>query len=195
THPDEPVRSRSPLSLPGGSSVAVRALVVAGGLMVLLVIFLIVKGLFGGGANLTSFVGIVQDQQELLHLTGSAGQHQGQVQPLSTSNQNFAATAQLSLTSSQAALVTYLSGNGQKIKTKELNLKVSTTIDTQLTNATAAGTYDQTFQTIMQSQLTGYMNDLKQTYKQTNGKRGHVLLNTDYEQAKLLLTQLTSPTN
>lgn len=176
--------------LPGGNSLPMRVLLAGGALLALIIIFIVVKGFFGGGGTtLTSFVGIAQDQQELIHLATNAGLQTN----LTTVNKNFAATAQLSLTSSQSALGKYLSNNGHKVSLKTLNLKVSTSLDEQLANAATAATYDQTFQQIAKTKLNAYMNDLSQTYKLTKGKNGRALLNDDYNQAQLLLVQLNSP--
>lgn len=167
-----------------------RALLAAGGLLVLVIIFVIIKSLFGGGgSNLTLFVGVAQDQQELIHLATNASQEKS----LTANDQNFAATAQLSLASSQAAIIKYLSVNGQKVNLKTVNLKLSASLDAQLTNAAAATIYDQTFQQITKTKLTAYLSDLQQTYKQTKGKNGRALLSDDYNQAQLLLAQLNAP--
>jgi hypothetical protein len=189
TNPEQPARQRRLPSLPGVSPTVTRAIFIAIGLVVLLILFIIIKGLLSGGSNLTSFVGIAQDQQELIHLATNASQQQG----ITTSNQNFAATTHLSLSNAQAAIIKYMVTNGQKVNPKTLNLKVSTATDNQLTAASAATTYDQTFQEIMKTKLTAYLNALQQTYKQINGKKGRALLTDDYKQAQLLLIQLNPP--
>ena len=161
---------------------------VAGGVLVLLIVLIVIKGVLGGGSSLTPFVSIIQQQQELIHLSTNASRQQD----LSVTNQNFAATAQLSLGSAQSALITYLKSNKTKVGTKQLNLKISTSTDAQLTTAEAAGTYNQTFQEVMKSQLTSYASNLKQAYK-TAGKQGRALLSSDYNQAQLLFNQLNAP--
>ena len=185
--PQKPSRGSLLPNLPGAGSLAIKAAYIAGGLLVLVVIFIIIKGLLGG-SNLTTFVSAVQDQQEMLHLISNTTQQPN----LTVTTQNFAATAQLSLSSVQAADIQYLANNGSKVSVKTLNLKVNLTTDTQLTNAVAAGNYDQTFQSIMNSKLATYINDLKVAYKQAPGPGGRALLNNDYKQANLLITQLNS---
>jgi hypothetical protein len=187
TDPETP-KSRG-LSLPGGNSTPIRAAFVVGGLAVLLIAFIFVKGLLAGSNNLTSFLTVAQDQQELIHLATNAAQQQG----TDTATQNYAATAQLAIGSSQAGLIKYLATQHQKLNTKQLNLEVSTTLDTQLTAAAAATTYDQTFQQVTESQLNGYINDLKKAFQATKGPNGHVLLNSDYQQAQLMLVQISAP--
>ncbi len=179
------------LPFPKADSTLKRVIFAVGGLFVLLILFIIVKGMLSGGSDLPLFVSIAQDQQELIHLT-SPTNSTGQQVVLSASSQDFAATTNASVSSSQSALLTYLAKNKYKVKPSLIGLKVSQQLDTQLTNATAAGTYDSTFQQIMKTQLTTYQNDLSATYQKTTGKNGRALLSNDYKQAKLLLTQLGS---
>ncbi len=179
-------------SLPGGNSILTRLVLVAGGLAVLLVIFVVFKALLGGGSSLTSYVGIVQDQQAIIHLTNSVAL---QTNNVSTTNRNFAITAQLSLGSSQSKLITYLAANNTKLTPQQKVLKVSASTDKKLTASVAATTYDQTFHEIAQAKLNTYSNDLKLAYQHTKGKNGRALLQSDYNQAQLLNTQLNTSTN
>lgn len=179
---------RQGFGLPNTSSMTARIVIVGGGLLLLLIIFFVIKGLFSGGSNLNLYVGIAQDQEVIAHIAAGAGRQQN----ISPDDLNFAANAQYSLTSSKTATVKYLADNHIKVSPKVMVQKVSTSTDTQLANAAAAGNYDQTFQQVMKSQLASYENDLAKTYKQTNGKKGHALLTDDYNQAQLLLKQLNA---
>ncbi len=175
-------------SFPFGGGTLGRLALVLGGLLVLIIIVVVVKGLLAPKTSYAPFITIAQDQQELIHLSTNATQQQG----LSTTSQNFAITAQLSLTSAESQLLTYLKNNGQKVSTKVLGQKVSASLDSQLTTAAGDSTYDATFQQIMQSQLTVYSQAMKQAYNGA-GPRGKALLNADYNGAQLLLKQLGSP--
>jgi hypothetical protein len=187
TNPQSPKQpSLSLLSLLNGKSIMARIAVLGGGLVVLLVLFTVVKGLFAGSFNLTSFLAVLQDQQELIHLTTSSPGNQS----LSAPYQNFVATTQVTVTSAQGQLSEYLFNNKQKIKPQELYLKVNPITDTQLTNAVASNTYTSTFQQIMSSQLNTYVNDLHQAYLKTSGKKGRAQLTSDFSQALLLDKQL-----
>jgi hypothetical protein len=180
---------KAPL-LPGGNSLLKRVLVVGGGLVLLLIVFSILKGVLGGGSNLQSYVGIAQDQQGIIHIVNAATQQKD----LSQNSLNFATTAQLSLSSAQSDLVDYLGKNGQKLDRKQLNLGVSTALDKQLGAAIVASTYEQTFREVMQNKLTEYMSDLQKAFGQSKGKNGRTLLSDDYKQAKLLAAQLGTTT-
>jgi hypothetical protein len=179
----------NPLSLKG-KSMRKRIAIVGGGLVVLLIVLNILKGLLAGSFPLQPFVAVVQDQQELMHLTSTSAQAQPGQSTLPPAYLNFITTTQLSVTSSQSQLLTYLVDNKQKVNPKEFDLKVSTSIDAQLANAVTSNTYASTFQQIMNSQLVTYASDLNQAYKQSSGVKGHALLRSDYKQAVLLIKQL-----
>ena len=171
----------------GGSSMLSRILIAGVGLIILIVAFSVIKGLLSGGGNQAAMLHVVQDQQEIIHLTTAAVQ----VQSISTTNKNFAVTANLVATSQKSQLLAYLQTQHQKVSAAQVNLKLNSSLDTSLTTAIAANTYDQTFSDIMNSQLTDYEAALQLAYKQTPGAHGRKLLTDDYNSAKLLQLQLT----
>lgn len=188
TNPGQP--PRRPINLlPGGTSLPLRIAIVGGGIFALLIIFLIIKGLLSGGGNTEALTTVAQDQQQMIHLATNATQQSG----LSTTNENFATTAQVTLTSAQAQLVTYLKTNGQKVGLKTLNLKISSNLDTELTTAASNSTYDSTFRRTMQSQLSDYQQALRTAYQQTKGPKGRKLLSDQFKGAQLLQQQLNAP--
>jgi hypothetical protein len=184
-------QSKPILPLPGLNSTLKRVVFGFVSLVVLLIILNVAKGLLRGTTNTAFLFGLVQDQQEIIHITSNANSS-GPSQGLTTASQNFAATTNASISSAQLAIATALTSTKQKITPVVLNLKVNPQLDTQLTTAGANGTYDQTFQQLMKAQLTTYMNDLNLTYSKTKTKQGQDLLKNDYAQAKLLLTQLNT---
>lgn len=187
-NPNKPSRRNLNL-MPTGASLPVRVAVIGGGLFALLVIFLIIKGLLSGGGNTQALITVAQDQQQMIHLATNAGQQTG----LSITNQNFAVTAQTTLTSAQTQLVTYLKTNGHKVGAKTLSLKVSTNLDQELTTAAGNSTYDSTFRETMQTQLNDYQQALRTAYQQTKGPKGRKLLSDQFKGAQLLKQQLNAP--
>lgn len=183
-HPDTTPPKRS--LLPSNSSLPVKIALAGGGLVVLMMVFVVAKSLIGGSSALPSYVTVAQDQQALIHLVAAADEQQD----LTVANQNFIATASLSLGSSQADMLNYLAKNGKKIKPKELNLKISATTDAQLSGAAAAATYNETFKQVMKAKLSAYAQQLQSAYLESTGEKGKALLSDEYTQAKLLLTQL-----
>jgi hypothetical protein len=188
-NPQQPAGPK--VGLPGSQSMAVRIAVVAGGLLVLLIIFAIFKSILSssGGGDATALFTVVEDQQELIHLATNAAQEQD----ISTTNQNFAATTQLAVTSSQTQLLAYMSAHKLKYSPKILAAAINSTTDNELTTAEAAATYNQTLQEVMQAELATYATHLKAAYVTDKGPHARALLNSDYQQAQLLSNQLTSP--
>jgi hypothetical protein len=188
-NPEQPQAPKQKLpGLSPNSSLLQRLLLLGGGLVVLIIIIAIARSLLSPGTDYTGYVSVAQQQQELLHILSP--EDDTTFQNLSANNQNFVATASLSLSSAQSQLIQYLGRNGQKVETKQLNLKLNAQTDQQLANAATAGTYDQTFSDVMKSELEQYVNTLVTTYKQATGKNGRALLNDQYCQAQLLRKQL-----
>jgi hypothetical protein len=181
--------SKSILPFPSLNSTLKRVIFGVAALFILLIVLNVAKGLLRGTTNTAFLTAVAQDQQSIIHITGNANLT-GAQQGLTTASQNFAATTNASISSTQAAIISVLVSSKPKLTAARLNLKVSQQLDSQLTTAAANGTYDQAFRQAMKAQLTSYMNDLNLTYNKTKGKQGQDLLKNDYAQAKLLLTQL-----
>lgn len=188
TNPGQPPK-RSLNPLPGGTSMPIRIAIVVGGLLVMLIIFLVLKGIFSGGGNTEALLGVGQDQQQLIHLATNATEQEG----LSSANRAFAVTTEVTLTSAQQQLVTYLANNGKKVDAKTLGLKVSAPLDEQLKTAAASSTYNTTFKQTMETQLKSYQQALREAYNQTSGPKGRELLTEQFDGSSLLLRQLTEP--
>lgn len=194
TNPQASTQVRS--SFLSGKSLPIRLAMVVGGLVVLFIIFAIAKSILGGGGfKLQPFEVVLEDQQEIIHLTSNALQPQNGESSLSDSDQNFVATTNAVMTSDQSQLTAYLTTNKQTVTQQELNLKVSTSIDDQLTAAQGAGNYTTVFEQTINSQLNGYAVDIQRAYLETTGKKGRAQLSNDYAQAGLLLKQLNSLIN
>ena len=172
------------LALLNGKSLRTRVIALGGGLVGLLIIFSILQKLFAGSFDLQPFLVVLHDQQELIHLTseGQSGQS-----ALPATYQNFLATTQVTVTSAQSQLITYLTKNQQKISSRDLTY--SSAIDAQLTSSQASATYTATWQQIMTTQLNDYKAALRQTYNQTSGKKGRAQMKSDYTQLALLIKQ------
>lgn len=190
TNPKLP-RAQSPVSkLLNNAALPVRIGIMAGGLLVLFVLFMIFKGLLSSSPDFTPFVAVVQEQQELLHVIASSDNQQANL-PLNI--QNLSSTMEVSLSSSQAQTIQYLTTNKKKINAKELNLKVSATTDAQLKSAQQAATYSQTYTDVLEAQLNSYASTLAQAYNKATGPKGRALLKDSYRQVQLFQMQLKEP--
>lgn len=193
--PAKPPRRGLP-QLSGGSPM-VKIAVILGGILVLLILFVIIRGIFSsGGGNTAAMITVAQDQQELVHLSTNALEQLGnQEAALSTANQNFTTTTQATMTSAQSQLLTYLKNNGIKVNAKVLTQSISTTTDQQLKSASTNSTYNSTYKQVMTDKLKDYQTDLQQAYKAAPGPKGRELLNQQYDGAGLLLQQLDAPSS
>ncbi|HSX45387.1 MAG TPA: hypothetical protein VLG27_00090 [Candidatus Saccharimonadia bacterium] len=174
----------------GADSTLKRVGLFGGGFLVLIILIAVGKNVIVGKPKLDSLVTVAQDQQELIHLATEASQQQN----LSADNKNMIATVNLSITSVQSDLMAYFSDSNFKVNAKTLNLGISSSLDTQLTNAATAGTYNQSLQDAMKQELNNYIGDMQQAYTQLKGPKVRSLLSSDYNQAKLLLNQLNDST-
>lgn len=185
----DPAKSPRKNFFGGGSSMMVRVGIIASVLLILLVGFVIVRGLLGGSSSLDQFVAIGQQQQEIIHLAENADKERG----LTNTNKNFAVTAQVSLKSSQRELLEYLRSNKHRVDNKQLSRTISSATDKELAAAAKNGTYNKDFYDVMKSKLGRYQTSLTQTYKQTKGPKGRQLLSNEYKRAQLLDKQLDAP--
>lgn len=193
---DPPAAPKQPLlsRLPGSGSMATRVALIAIIFIIFIIIIAVFKNISGKAAKADAavLITVVQDQQEILHI---ANEINGAQNKLSANSQNFTATLGLSISTSQSKLLGYLTAGGQKIQTKALSLKISTATDNQLIAADTAGTLEQAYRQVMQTQLSTYGKDLQKAYAQDKGPKARAILNESYQQAQLLSTQLNSPTS
>jgi hypothetical protein len=176
---EKPKRSIEPTSTKG------RIIVVVSGVVALIVIALIASAALSGGGSTDSDLKVAQDQTELVRLSTAAS-----TSATSTATKQFALTTQLSISSAKTDLLALLASNGIKYGTKQLSLTASTTTDIQLSTAAAASLFDQTYQSVMKTQLQRYSVDIKAAFPGA-GPKLRSLLNSDSKQAQLLLTQTT----
>jgi len=185
-NPEEKKRQTPGPSLPGLPSNLSKILLVVGGLFIVIIFIVIISSLIKGASNTPKYTAVLQDQNELGHLSLEASQ----VNSLPTNYLNFVANTQLTVGSAANQLTNYLSINGIKISPKLLLLKESSVTDNNLKSSQVNGNYNQYFVQVMQTQLNTYASDLTSAYNSTKGIHGRRLLANFYKQASLLDTEL-----
>lgn len=168
----------------GGQSFPKRILLIGIGLVVVVIVIVGLSSLLGGSGDTAQLTKVAQDQNELARVATEASSQQDAVQ----TTQNLAQSVQLSITSAQQQLLTYMKSNGQNVGTKLLAATKDAKTDQELTAAEAASNFDPVFGQVMQSGLQGYAQDIKTAYPLV-GSKGKVLLQSEYNGAQLLLTQ------
>lgn len=169
----------------GNSSPAVRLLLIVGAVAIIIFILgILLVILRGGSSNQSAMLSVLQDQDELTHLSTAGTQSSG-----TQTNKNVSATLSIVMPSEQTTLLNYLSQGGYKPNSKQLALKESAALDTQLQTAQSSSTFDTVYASALEQQLTTYMRDLNTAYKDA-GNQTRQVIKARYDNAQLLLTQL-----
>lgn len=178
----------------GSGSSFKKATLVGGVLIAIVIVYIMISSLFLGNKGYTSsFLLVAEQQQEILHFltTATTGTSDSEIK-LSAANTNVAATLKLAIASSQADILAYLKSNGYKLNSTALGAKVSTAPDQKLAASQASGTYDLTFDSILTEQLNVYSQYLKAAYAKAPGPNSQALIKSDFDQAQLMLGQVSS---
>jgi hypothetical protein len=157
-------------------------MILGGGSIGLIIFFVVISSLLGGGINFTPYITVVQDQNELIRVATEAN---GKTTVQTTSN--FSQNVELSLTTAQQQLLNYLQANKQKVSPSQLIATENAKTDQTLSAATAASNFDAVYLNVVQAGLQKYINDLKLAYP--IAKSGKTLLLQEFDGAVLLLTQ------
>lgn len=183
--PDSAPRQKPKLvpGMGGGNSFAKKLAVLIGGAIVVVIILAVgVTLLTGGKTNSSELVELAETQAELIRVSGEGLQN-----ATGQDAKNAATTINLGLQTQQTQLLNLLGQRGQKIKPKELALKQNPTTDKQLMLAQQTSTYDDAFMQIIHQQLSDYVNTLSQLYTKSTDSTVRKQLQTDYNQAQLML--------
>lgn len=183
-NPQAPKRP-SPFSF-GSGGPSMKLLLMGGGVVVVVIIlFVIIGSLLGGSKGDTvALAGIAEQQAEIARVAKL-----GADDAVSQDTQNFATNLSLSIATSEQTMVAYLGKNGVKLGAKQLALKQDSKTDAALTAAQDSGTYDSTFTSLMQTELTNYQASLSKAYKTATGKTEKQVLSDAYANAGLLIKQ------
>jgi hypothetical protein len=183
--PPKPKPSLVP-SIPGVKDPFLKKILVlvGGGTLLIIIVVVLASVIFGGSSNSAELIKLAQQQNEMVRVSTEAT-------PLATQQpaKSLAISVELSLTTSQQQLLTYLKQHHQKISSNELLLSKSAATDLQLTNAKAASNYDNVFAQIIQTQLQAYTSAIKQDFAGTSNAALQQLFRTEYQGGTLLLTQ------
>jgi hypothetical protein len=179
---EQPKQKFSMPSLPGSHSLFGRIALGVGGLLVLVVVISVISSIFKGSSNYPYLLSVVQDQEEITHLSNEANAESD----ISSANQTFTSTVNLVLNNSATELMTYMKANGHTVSLASANLKENKTLDTDLNTAESAGSLNGFFTENMTNQMNQYTSDLSTAYNHTSGVHGKALLSSYYRQALLL---------
>jgi hypothetical protein len=151
---------------------------------ILLIVGLALTQFLPKGTSGESLVGLIQQQQEIIRVSTQAQQT-----AQSETIKGFAYTVNLSVSTSQQQLQGYATKAGTKIDPKQLSLKQDATTDKLLENAKATSTYDSAVKKVLSTLLQDYLDQLKETYKQTSSANLKKILDANFNAGKTLIIQ------
>ena len=156
--------------------------VLVGGTVLLLTVLGILISVFVPNNNSTAtLTSIAQQQQEIIRVATLGARATSQ------DTQNFAATTQYTLMTSQGQVITYLGQHGTKLSAKQLAVGHDATTDATLTAATATSTFDSALKDSLISQLKTYRAALSKAYTASSNKTVKTLLQKSDNSARILL--------
>lgn len=151
---------------------------------ILLIVGLVLTQFLPKGTSGESLLGLIQQQQEIIRVSTQAQQT-----AQSETIKGFAYTVNLSVSTSQQQLQGYTTKAGTKIDPKQLSLKQDATTDKLLENAKATSTYDSAVKKVLSTLLQDYLDQLKETYKQTSSANLKKILDANFNAGKTLIIQ------
>ncbi|MHB1864913.1 MAG: hypothetical protein ACYCPS_01970 [Candidatus Saccharimonadales bacterium] len=175
-----------------GNSLPVKIVFILLGLLVLVILFIIIKGIISPASfSHSDYYVVVERQYEMIHIL-TVDVTNTNISQLSNADQNFVATATLSLQTAAGKTLTFMSDNGYKVNLTQLAKAYNVSVDQQLSNSLQSNSFDSEFQSQFRTQLTYYQQELSAAYSSTKISSGRDLLASEYQEAKLLLTALSS---
>jgi len=174
-----------------GNSMPKKLFAILSILILLIVGFTIFKNLTTTKVlSISDLTNVVIEQQKIINLMQNDFTVSSSSNQLNQSQINSITTINLSIASDQKSLINYLKNSSYVIKSSTISSVKTTSLDTQISNAAAAGSLTSTYNSIMKSELNNYLNYLSIGYNTTKGPKGKALLKQEYQNANILLKQL-----
>lgn len=180
TNPQTPQRRK--LSIGGGMTA--RIIVVAVGLVLLIVLFMVASSFLNreNRVQADKFIAIGEAQSEMIRIS-----KQAEKEAKGAKAQNLAANTSLSLQSSQQDIKKLLNGRGVGSKNldKRFAAGINTKTDSTLDEATRNNRFDETYTTVLDNELSDYQKLLNAAFESGTQAEKQVL-QTLFQTAELL---------
>lgn len=164
-------------------STPIKILVVLGLVFLLFGAVALALSLKGSGKESgDSLLGLAQQQQEIIRLSGDA-----ETKANEESTKAFATTTNLSVTSDQQKLIAQMEKSGTKADAKTLDLQNDAGATSQLSTAENSTRYDKVFSEVLRKKLATYQSELKTVYDQTKNQETRQILADSYKNSSELL--------
>jgi hypothetical protein len=184
-NPDKP---KKPVlkGLGGGNHFILTIVALVGGVLLLMIVATVLLNALGPKKiSKQELTGLAQSQQELIRIS-----HQGGTDAVRQTTRNLATTTEYTLLTQQKETLKLLAKNGAKIGGKELALKQNAQTDQKLASAKTTSTFDDTFTTVTEQQLTAYASMLKSLSAKAKTQTERDRLGGYYQQTQQLISQV-----
>jgi Tfp pilus assembly protein PilN len=149
---------------------------VGGGVALLIVIFMAVSLLFGGGENTAErSLKIAQLHTELIRVS-----ELGQKSARSQTAKNLATNTNVTLLSDEAAVLA-IANEDQKVSSKLLKAGQDSDTDKALTEAEQRNQFDEIFVPLLVAELKEYQSELKEAFENSNSKKNKQVYSDLYD--------------
>jgi len=185
---NEPPKQPKPSLLSSQTSFKQRLLVILGGGLVLIIVIVVISSLFSSKPKTTGLLAIAQQQTALITVATSATTTASQ-----QITKNLATNVELSLTSAQLSVISYLKSAGSNPTATSL-LSSQTTVLSKELASTPANNFDSVYAGLTQTQLSSYASTIKSVYSSSDPASLKLLLSNLYVSANLLLKEATTTT-
>ncbi len=175
-----------------GSSKKSRIIIVAIGIALLIVLFMVGSYFLTRASKQTTarMVEVVQEQAEIIRVADIG------VQKARTSaTKDFAVNVRLSVETSQKEILTLLRKRGHKLNIQVLGKKENTKTDQALNDAFLTNRFDDTFSETIRGQLITYRKHLQETYNGSTNKIEKGALAKNFKDVSTLLGVDTTTEN
>jgi hypothetical protein len=186
TNPKQPKKRRFSLLPSTTSRILVTFLISAVILTVVIIGYLLLTG--GGRQNNSQMIGVIQKQTELARVAEIGNRKAGSQQA-----KNLAQSTAVVMTTQKQTFNALLKKNKIKVSTKEAAGGQDKKTDQQLSVAESNGRFDDAFMQVIRDGLSDYQKTLQAAFNGSGGKLTREVLDSDYQQAGMLLEMATPP--
>ena len=175
---DKPKKHGLPLIKFGGSKKQRLLQIVIGGILLIILLVIVFSLIFSGGSNDTKqLYQIAASQKDIIDLTNLGSTKAANQQLI-----NQSATINLVVTTQSNDTLSYLAKKGHKKPTKQIAQYRDSTYKKALDDALKNGKYDDSYQALLNDQLSVYRSKLQTIYNSTSVKSLKNQTSNDYSQ-------------
>jgi len=169
----------------GNRFILTLSLIIGGTFILMIIVAVLLNALAPAKISKEDLISLAQTQNEI---------HRVSAQATSSATQqvtkNLATTIEYTMVTQRKQTIDVLAKNKVEVGAKELSLKQNATTDQKFATAKATSTFDQTFTEIIQDELTGYANTLKDLSSKSASQSERDRMSDYYRQVQQLISQI-----